>query len=116
MTRNSVTSSGTQWSKNDNELRNQFWHKVGKKTKNYVTSSGTTGGVFVWAGGGIMTYLVGALSPVNQKGLYHSFKQISICLPVIPHTSHQTNKLSKIFKTSTDANPHKTDTQRLEQN
>ena len=50
----------------------------------------------MWAGGGgIMTYLVGDLCPVNQKGLYQGLKQTSVCLLVILHTSQQTTNSLK---------------------
>ena len=42
--------------------------------------------------------LVGALSPVNHKGLYQGWKQTSIHLLLIPHKSHETTQFFKIHK------------------
>ena len=46
--------------------------------------------------------LVGALSPINHKGLHQGWKQTSIHLPLIQHKSHKTAKFFKIHKIGLD--------------
>ena len=46
-------------------------------------------------GGGVISYLVGALNPVNHKGLNESWTQTSHYLKVINFTSHLT--ISHVF-------------------
>ena len=53
-----------------------------------------------------MYLLVGALSPVNRKGLHQGRKQTSIHLLLIPHKSHETATFFKTHKISLDETKH----------
>ena len=52
----------------------------------------------------ISSSLVGALSPVNCKGLHQGWKQMPTHLLLILHKSHETTNVFKIHKTSLNTN------------
>ena len=51
-----------------------------------------------------MSQVVGALSQVNHNGLYQSWKQMSIHLPLILHTRHETAKFFRAKKINFNTN------------
>ena len=59
------------------------------------------------------SYLVGALSPVNHKGLHQGWKQTSIHLLLITHKSDKTAKFFKIHKISLDTNTEHTNLKQI---